>query len=203
MLQREVIEELQSGLTHKIKLQEPMLNHTSLRVGGPVDGLTEVFTEEELKHLLRVIKKYEIPYLVIGGGTNLLIRDEGFRGVAIKLKGEFERVEVRDADVVSGGGVPLPSLVGRVCRLGLSGLEFATGIPGTVGGAVVGNAGAYGESIGERVKWIKVLTKDGKILIKDREKLLFRYRDSNLRDYIVMYACFSLSKKNHDSLKPE
>jgi UDP-N-acetylmuramate dehydrogenase len=90
-----------------------------------------------------------------------------------------------------------------VCRLGLSGLEFATGIPGTVGGAVVGNAGAYGESIGERVKWIKVLTKDGKILIKDREKLLFRYRDSNLRDYIVMYACFSLSKKNHDSLKPE
>jgi UDP-N-acetylmuramate dehydrogenase len=193
------IDEIQSRLTHKIKLNELMLHHTSIGVGGAVDVFAEVFNEEELKHLSRVVKKHKIPYFIIGGGTNLLIGDKGFRGVAVKLRGDFEKVEVRkDGEVISGGGVSLPSLLGKVYRLGLSGLEFACGIPGTIGGAVVGNAGAYGECIGEKVMWVRVLSREGEVLIKKRDELLFQYRDSNLRDYIVMKVCISLSKKNHN-----
>jgi len=125
----------------------PMREHTSFRVGGPADYLVTVETATELLAVLGLCRSSGVPFLVLGRGTNLLVRDGGIRGVVVRLGGEFLAVESDDARVRAGAGVALADLARRCGRRGLSGLEFAVGIPGTVGGAVVMNAGAYGSEM--------------------------------------------------------
>ncbi|PKM79840.1 MAG: UDP-N-acetylenolpyruvoylglucosamine reductase, partial [Firmicutes bacterium HGW-Firmicutes-13] len=126
------IKEITSG---DIKVQEPMKNHTSLRIGGPADFLVIPQSISETRELLLFCRKEFIPLFVFGGGTNLLVSDKGIRGIAVKMEKPFRGISFDGSEVTVGAGLPLPLLASYVGQEGLSGLEFAAGIPGTVGGA--------------------------------------------------------------------
>lgn len=124
---------------------KPMCAHTSFRIGGPADRLVKVDTEQQLKSLLEFLNRENIPCFILGNGSNLLVRDGGIRGVVISLSGDFKKIELLDSSTIfCGAGVQLSALCIFAREQGLTGLEFAYGIPGTAGGAAYMNAGAYG-----------------------------------------------------------
>ncbi len=183
------VEKLKSGSRDKTKslvkgrvlFYEPLSQHTSFCIGGPADYWVEPEDLEDLKRVLKFASAKHFPWRVLGRGTNILARDEGFRGIIINLKGDyFQEVEFRTSRVIAGAGAPLSRLVWEAAQRGLRGLEFAVGIPGTVGGAVVMNAGMGEHSLAEVVNKIEVLNEEGKILTLKREEIGFRYRGSRL-----------------------
>ena len=133
----------------RILLNEPMSKHTSFKIGGPADMLVIINNLEELKYAVEISKKYKLPITCIGNGSNLLVKDKGIRGVTIKLN--LKGIEINNEEIQVEAGVPLPILARTAYENNLSGLEFAYGIPGTVGGAVKMNAGAYGGEFGDIV----------------------------------------------------
>ena len=127
----------------RIRENEPMRNHTTWRIGGPADRLVQPESTEELQQAIQEAQKSGEPYYVIGGGSNLLVSDEGIAGTVIQLGGSLTGLQIGETSIIAEAGVPLPFLARKAAEHGLSGLEFAAGIPGSVGGAVVMNAGAY------------------------------------------------------------
>lgn len=180
-------------ITPDIKFNEPMSRHTSFGVGGLADIFVEVGDEEKLRNLVQLLHQSGTPYFILGGGTNLLVGDKGIQGVVIKLVGEFKRLEVSERGIIAGAGVSLVKLVNYASAKGLSGLEFAVGIPGTVGGAVVGNAGVAEKSIGNYLNYIRVLDKE-KIKKLAPKDCGFSYRNSRLKKYIVLDVEILLTK---------
>ncbi|MFH1562409.1 MAG: UDP-N-acetylmuramate dehydrogenase [Nitrospirota bacterium] len=190
-------EELQKVI-YNVRVNEPMSQHTSFGVGGPADIFMEVGDEEELRKIVSLCNQFHTQYFILGGGTNLLVRDEGIRGVVIKLVGEFKRIEVSDKSIIAGAGISLAKLVNWAYAKGLSGLEFAVGIPGTIGGAVIGNAGVAEKSIGNCLNYIRVLDKEA-CLVEKIKKLApkecgFSYRNSRLKKYIILDVEILLTK---------
>lgn len=182
-------------ITPNIKFNEPMSQHTSFRIGGPADIFIEVGDEEELRKIVSLCNQFHTQYFILGGGANLLVRDKGIRGIVIKLVGKFKMVKVSDGGILAGAGISLSRLVNWASAKGLSGLEFAVGIPGTVGGAVVGNAGAVGKSIGEYITTVRVMDKQGVEIKKLPPKDCgFSYRNSRLKKYIILEVEILLTK---------
>lgn len=171
---------LKEKVRSEIKTQEPMGRHTSLGIGGPADFLVIPRDIQEIKDLLQFCRKEFIPFFVFGGGTNLLVSHRGIRGLAVKLERPLGQIKIKGPRVVAGAGVSLPRLASRVAREGLSGLEFAAGIPGSAGGAAVINAGAYGSCLGDTLRQLKVLTWQGETTTVKREELGLAYRCSRL-----------------------
>jgi UDP-N-acetylmuramate dehydrogenase len=165
---------------------------TTVRTGGPADFFARVDREEGLLELLGWAQDEEIRVGVVGSGSNLLVADDGFRGLALKLEGDLATIERHDARVVCGGGARLPSAAAKAAGWGLSGLEFGVNIPGTVGGAVKMNANAYGGELARTLEWVDVCSASG----RDRRspgELGFEYRRSNLRPgEVVSRASFRL-----------
>src|SRR5262249_23618691 len=152
---------------------------TTVRTGGPADWFARVGSDEELAELLRWAGGAGLALGVVGSGSNLLVADEGFRGLALKLEGGLASIE-RDGDgVVCGGGARLPSAAAKTAGWGLSGLEFGVNIPGTVGGAVKMNANAYGGQLAEVLEWVDVYGPEG-YERRSPERLGFAYRSSGL-----------------------
>ncbi|MEW6618045.1 MAG: UDP-N-acetylmuramate dehydrogenase [bacterium] len=177
-------------ITNKVKLNEPMSRHTHFKVGGLADIFVEVGNEGELKQVVSLCAQFKTPFFVLGGGSNVLVTDKGIRGVVIKLVDEFKKIRWLDnGRIITGAGVELPKLVNLTCKRGLSGLEFAVGIPGTIGGAVIGNAGIQEKSIGDCVSFVKIL--DNKLSHKECG---FSYRNSNLRKYVILEVEILLKK---------
>lgn len=183
---------------------EPLYRHTTFRVGGPADWFLQVGSTEELKNVIALCKEYEEPCQIIGNGSNLLVSDEGFQGVLIKLSGgEFETVTVSEerttgiGTVTAGAGATLFRLAFEAGRKGFTGLEFAAGIPGTVGGGIWMNAGAYGGEMKQSLSYVEVLTSDGEIKTVAKEELQLSYRHSILQENgaIVLKAVFQLTIK--------
>ena len=180
---------------------EPMAKHITFRVGGPAEWFVRVDTVEHLQQVINLCKEQEEPYYVIGNGSDLLVSDSGVRGVIIHLEGEFAQISAKETvnlgvcDVCAGAGVMLASLSLRAGKKGFTGLEFANGIPGTVGGAVLMNAGAYGGEIKDTIVAADVLTKDGEIRRLEKEELKLSYRHSEMMESkdIVLRAYFKLS----------
>ena len=167
----------------KVSRNEPLKRRTSLYIGGPAAYWIEPTDVEELKKLLHLISEKALPFKVFGKGSNLLVRDEGFPGVAISLESShFQRLKFEGENVVTGAGVSLSTLISEGARCDLGGLEFVAGIPGTVGGALVMNAGGKESSIGSLVNWVKLLTPEGKVIHLDKNNLEFGYRCSNLAE---------------------
>jgi UDP-N-acetylmuramate dehydrogenase len=170
----------------------PLARLTTVRTGGPADFFARPAAEEELLRELAWAAENEIAVGVIGSGSNLLVADDGFRGLAIKLDGELARIERDGERIVCGGGARLPSAAAKAAGWGLEGLEFGINIPGTAGGAVRMNANAYGGELGRVLEWVDVCTPEG----RDRrapEQLGFAYRRSNLGDgEVVSQASFRL-----------
>ena len=174
---------------------------TTVRTGGDADYLARVAAEERLVELLRWAREEGIGVGVVGSGSNLLVADDGFRGLVMKLEGELATIE-RDGDrVLCGGGARLPSAAAKAAAWGLSGLEFGINIPGTAGGAVKMNANAYGGELARTLEWVSICTAEGSER-RTPDRLGFRYRRSDLRPgEVVSRASFRLEKGEPAAIK--
>ncbi|MBE0643462.1 MAG: UDP-N-acetylmuramate dehydrogenase [Bacteroidetes bacterium] len=197
MLSLEHIRNLCSG---GISISEPLAAMTSFRIGGPVDILVEPASTEELTQLVRYFRSVDVSYVVLGNGSNILISDEGIRGVAINIEKHFSDVAI-DGDVITAGaGVRLSKFVDFCVRHRLAGSEMLAGIPGTLGGAVIMNAGAYGGEISDHLLDVTVL-REGDVKTLTKEKAGFRYRSSDLRSDIVISARFRFPEGDEEQLR--
>ncbi len=174
----------------KIKVAEPLARYTSMKIGGPADYFVEPENDEALANLLRVLHQYGESFCLLGNGSNVLISDRGVRGAVIHLAGEFKKTQWHEegatAQVHVGAALAVTQLVRDAARRGYSGLEFAEGIPGTVGGALYMNAGAYGSEFEKIVDHVDAMTSRGEPLHLSRKQMTFSYRDSHLPDATVV-----------------
>ncbi len=180
----------------RVLFDEPLSRHTSFRIGGPADYWVEAEDLEDLKGIVKFASDNRLPWKALGRGANILVRDEGFPGIIVSLRGDyFQKLEFRQEKVIVGAGVLLSRLVSEVAGRCLRGLEFASGIPGTLGGAVAMNAGAQGSSLAEVVSRIEVLNGERKVLTLRKEEIGFRYRGSNLNpDRVILKVEIELKR---------
>ncbi|TCK93483.1 UDP-N-acetylmuramate dehydrogenase [Natranaerovirga hydrolytica] len=186
-----------------ILLNEPMRNHTSFKIGGPVDFFLLPRNPEELAQVITLCKKESVPYCIIGNGSNLLVKDEGFRGVIIQVYKNLSQVTIEDTTVKAQAGILLSTLSKKICKAGLKGFEFASGIPGTLGGAVCMNAGAYGGEISHVIVSATVIDHDGNLISLDKEQLELGYRTSIIQknNLIVVNAQLELVKGDVEEIQ--
>ncbi len=192
-----LIRELQERLRKEgLKLQEPMKEHTTFRVGGPADLFLMPKDAEELQDAMKILRKYDMPMMVIGNGSNLLVRDKGIRGAVIQIYNRMAEVTVDGDIIVAQGGALLSVIAAKAAEASLTGLEFASGIPGSIGGAVVMNAGAYGGEMKDVLLSVDVLTKELEVKTIPAEELELGYRHSIVPEagYIVLGAKMKLEK---------
>jgi UDP-N-acetylenolpyruvoylglucosamine reductase len=179
----------------------PLARLTTVRTGGPADFFARPASQERLVELLVWADAQEVPVGVVGSGSNLLVSDEGFRGLAIKLDGELSELAREGESLLAGGGARLPSVAAKAASWGLAGLEFGINIPGTVGGAVRMNANAYGGELASVLEWVEVSTAAGTERRRP-EQLGFEYRRSNLGPgEVVSRSCFALSAGDAAEIK--
>ena len=180
-----------------VRFDSPMKEYTTFRVGGNVDALCFLQRKKDLRELLSFLHREELPSLVVGRGSNLLVKDGGIPGVAMILQGEMGTVNCDEADktlVLSGGGLTVVDLLKFCKKSGLGGLEFLAGIPGTVGGAVAMNAGAWGKEVGMHVKGLQTANSLGEFSWADRSDLRFSYRNLPIpAGSIVLKVVFGLT----------
>lgn len=179
-----------------IKIEEPMSKHTTFRVGGPCEALVAVNNAKELSDVLNYLTKLEEQYFILGNGSNLLVSDQGYKGVVIQLAGEFQDIQVIGQDIYAGAGAKLAAIAKVAKEHSLTGFEFAAGIPGTLGGALVMNAGAYDGEMKQVVKHVDIMSKDRSIMELSNEDMEFGYRTSILKryPYIALKAVIHLEK---------
>lgn len=187
----------------RVLLNEPMAGHTTFRIGGPADYFIEAGNEEEIRGVIGICREEHLPWFVIGRGSNLLVGDKGFRGVILSVYREFQGIEIEGETVRVRAGTLLTTLTGKLLEASLTGMEFASGIPGTVGGAVMMNAGAYGGEMKDVVREVTVLTPEGEILRLDAAEMKFGYRTSAAKEkgYIVLSAVLALKKGAQDQIR--
>jgi UDP-N-acetylmuramate dehydrogenase len=166
----------------RIHPNEPLSRHTTFRIGGPADFLVEVADRQELTEVLRLAQAEQQPVYVLGRGSNLLVSDDGVRGIVLSLSGEFDRLEVEGTRVRVGGGYDLPKLATQAAKRGLGGLAFACAIPGTVGAGLMINAGAHGGDMSRVVAEATVVWLDGRLERLTPAEIGFGYRTSRLQD---------------------
>lgn len=191
------------GIDRLIKYDEPLKNHSSLGIGGPADVFCSPGNIEDLKKVISIFKEYNKPFLVIGNGTNLLILDNGIRGLIINLNKDFKKIEFSDKIVKVGAGVSLVHLSKMVLNRELSGLEFACAIPGTLGGAIINNASFKGNCMADVVQNVTFLTRENKIERTSKSNLNFHYRECNLKgkSVIILEATLLLKKGNKEEIE--
>ena len=199
----EFLNEVEKKDIGKIQKEVFLSKYTTYKVGGLTRAIIYPKTTDKLVLLCRLIKKYKIKYKVLGNGSNILFSDKIYEGIIIKLD-EFNKIEFVGHKVVCGAGASLMRLSREAVKRGLAGLEFASGIPGTVGGAIYMNAGAYKSDMGYVTEKVKVLTPDLKIITLTNEELDFHYRSSFFqkhKDYICLEATIKLQKGDKSALE--
>ncbi|PAB58138.1 UDP-N-acetylmuramate dehydrogenase [Anaeromicrobium sediminis] len=186
-----------------IREKEIMSKHTSFKIGGPVDIMILPKTVAEVKHAIKVFKEEEVKYYVMGNGSNLLVADKGIRGAIIKIGDNFNKVDVEDEKITAQAGVLLSALANVALKSSLKTFEFASGIPGTLGGAVTMNAGAYGGEMKDVVTGASVIDKFGNVVYLNNEELGFEYRNSNVQKegYIVLEVDIQLEKGIYEEIQ--
>ncbi|MFH1001972.1 MAG: UDP-N-acetylmuramate dehydrogenase [bacterium] len=186
------------GIDRIIKYDEPLKNHTSLRIGGPADVFCSPGNIEDLKKVVSIFKEYNTPFWVIGNGTNLLILDNGIRGLVINLNKDFKKIEFSDKIVKVGAGISLAYLSKMVLNRELSGLEFTCAFPGTLGGAIINNASFKGNCMADVVQNVTFLTRENKIERTSKSNLNFNYRECDLKGKpVIILEATLLLKKGH------
>lgn len=186
-----------------ILADEPMSRHITFRVGGPADFFVTPKTKEEVRDVIRVCKEEKMPYYIIGNGSNLLVSDQGYRGVIIQIYKEMNEVTVEGDMIKAQAGALLSGIAAKALGAELTGFEFASGIPGTIGGACVMNAGAYGGEMKDVLESVTVLTDEGEILELERDELELGYRTSVIakKGYIVLGAVLKLEHGDGEKIK--
>ena len=198
-----LIEELKNILGDEgVKVEEAMSRHTSFKVGGNAQIFVEPGDEEALQRLLKFINAEKINYYIIGNGSNMLVSDKGYKGIIISMLKFTSPSLIENESITISAGKTLKELTELACENSLSGLEFAYGIPGSVGGAVFMNAGAYDGEIKEVLDKVKVMDKEGNVLSLNAGKLDLSYRHSNIEEkgYIVLEAKFNLKKADKSAI---
>lgn len=190
---------------NKVLEQEPMARHTTFRIGGPADYFVELGSIEQIRAAIQVCREENLPWFVLGRGSNLLVSDKGYRGVILSIYKDFQKTEIQGETVTVQAGVLLTTLSGKVLDASLTGLEFASGIPGTIGGAVVMNAGAYGGEMKDIVRKVTVLDQDGEVRTLTCGEMQFGYRTSlaKKKGYIVLGAELTLKQGEKEKIREE
>ncbi len=184
-----------------VKADEPLAPLTWFRLGGPAAFFARPGTVEELVGLLNRAREQGVPTRILSGGSNILVRDEGFPGLVIQLESPlFADVKIEGTHVEAGAAVPLTALISQTARAGLAGLEVLTGIPGTVGGSLRGNSGGRQGAIGNFVVRATVLDSAGKIQVRERDEIAFGYRSSDLDEPVILSAEFELEPEDPESV---
>ncbi|NOY77946.1 MAG: UDP-N-acetylmuramate dehydrogenase [Calditrichaeota bacterium] len=194
--------ELTSRVRGKIKIREPFARHTSYRVGGPADIFVVPSSRDSLREVLKWTQEKRLPVFVLGKGTNLLVSDSGFRGVVVYLGTCCKDWKQDGTRVTIGSGWPLKKALERLADEGLSGYEKIYGIPGTVGGALHMNAGAFGTEIADHLVWVEIMDLSGEIHRISREDLGFGYRRGIVNpEWIILSGTFELEKDNPKKIR--
>lgn len=185
------------------KLDEPMKAHTTFKIGGAADLYIAVNNLRELKAVISELKACGIPYMMLGKGSNLLVSDEGIEGAVVELTGDFKEISIEGYNITCGAGVTLSKLCTVALEHALSGLEFAYGIPGSVGGAIYMNAGAYGGETKDVIKEVIFLDNNGEIITYSCEQSQFSYRHSVYKENggIILFAKYKLTKDDPAAIK--
>lgn len=199
------------GLKGVVLFDEPMSRHTSFRIGGPAEVLVFPGDEEELSRIVRLVRTKKMPLFILGEGTNLLVRDKGISGIVVSLTSGLAGACFRgitqvkeDAEQVylyAGAGVPLAALLKYTARGGLTGLEFAAGIPGSLGGAVVMNAGSYGREIKDLLDSVRIVDRNGSMMNLPAKELSFSYRSAHIPGIAVTGAVLRLQRGNREEIE--
>ena len=203
-MNQNVIEKFNNLLgEEKVKTEEPMKRHTTFRIGGPADYFLLPSSPEEMKGIIEICKEETLPYFILGNGSNLLVSDEGYRGVIIQLYRNYGDISVEGNVIRANAGALLSQIASAAKNASLTGFEFAGGIPGTLGGAVVMNAGAYGGEMKDVLKEVTIMTGDGEVLTLTAEKLEMGYRTSVVKTngYLVLGAVIELEEGDQETIK--
>ena len=203
-MDQKIIERFSNLLgNEKVRINEPMNRHTTFRIGGPADYFLLPSSSEEVKGILEICKEESLQYFILGNGSNLLVSDEGYRGVIIQLYRNYGGLTVEGTEIRAGAGVLLSQIAATARNESLTGFEFAGGIPGTLGGAVVMNAGAYGGELKDVLKEAVVMDREGNIFTVPVEKLAMGYRTSLVKTagYLVLEVVISLKKGSQEAIR--
>lgn len=187
----------------QIRTEEPMRDHTTFRIGGPAAFFVMPKTAEEVKNTVRLCRERKVPYYIVGNGSNLLVSDQGYEGVIIQIFKQMNRIEVEGTVIRAQAGALLSAIANRALDMGLAGFEFAAGIPGTLGGACVMNAGAYGGEMKDVLIEVTVLNEEGEIVTIPKDELELGYRTSVIvrKGYVVLEARIDLQKGDKTEIK--
>ena len=187
----------------KIYKNEPMSNYTSFKIGGPAEYLIKIQTPEELKTILKIMKNQEIPLTIIGNGSNILVSDNGIKGIVLKNEINTFELNIETAHLRVGSGVKLGFIAQKCLKSEIAGFEFASGIPGTIGGAIRMNAGAHGKEMKDVITSVTYMDRNGDIFTISNEEVKFEYRNSLFahNDYIILEVEMQLEKGNLEEIQ--
>ena len=187
----------------RVLLEEPMKRHTTFRIGGPAEVFVMPGNLEEVQRILEICRTEDLPYFILGNGSNLLVSDKGYQGVVVQLYRNFGQIRVEDSRIHAQAGALLSGIAAAAREASLTGFEFAGGIPGTLGGAVVMNAGAYGGEMKDVLKEVTVLTPEGGVLTLQADELHMGYRTSVIKEagYIVLEAKIRLKEGDPEVIR--
>lgn len=187
----------------QVLFEEPMKSHTTFRIGGPAEVFIMPKSVKQVQMTVKICQEEQIPYFILGNGSNLLVSDRGYRGVIIQMDRNMGEIQVEGTEIQAAAGALLSSIAVAARRESLTGFEFAGGIPGTLGGAVVMNAGAYGGEIKDVLKEVTVMDGDGKIFTLPASELEMGYRTSIIKTagYLVLSARITLSRGKEEDIK--
>ncbi|MBI4352727.1 MAG: UDP-N-acetylmuramate dehydrogenase [Candidatus Omnitrophica bacterium] len=179
----------------RVLLEEPLARHTTLKIGGPAQVWIEPQDLEDLKQVLALAGKESLPVTIFGFGSNLLVPDEGIRGVVVCLASSyFREIRPEEGGILARAGAPNALFIQYALEQGFGGFEFLSGIPGNIGGSVAMNAGSHGESIDSLVRRVRVMSFNGEERWLERSEVPFRYRSSGIREAVIVEALFSLPR---------
>lgn len=202
MEREETAERLKTALSEvrgEVRFDEPMSRHTSMRVGGPADALVTPSDAEDLRRVLEGAHRSGIPVFPLGG-SNLIVKDGGIRGIVVRLS-RLQRASCEGERIEAEAGIPFPTLAQCALQAGLSGLEFAAGIPGTLGGAIVMNAGTHDGEIADVLESVRLVDFAGKDHVCGRDSLQFAYRRSQLPEGVIVGARLALKKGPQEQIR--
>lgn len=204
MISEAVVQSLKKFVPEEnICLQEPMAGHTTFRIGGPADCFVQIENKEQLIRVQKYLMQVELPFFILGNGSNLLVSDKGYRGIVLQIGPKMNRIEV-DGDVITAQAGALLSQVARAAlEHGLTGMEFASGIPGTIGGGVVMNAGAYDGDMSGVVTQVNVVNRAGECMELEKDTMEFGYRTSTIKNnpFTVTEVILKLEKGDREQIR--
>lgn len=204
MISEAVVQSLKKFVPEEnICLQESMAGHTTFRIGGPADCFVQIENKEQLIRVQKYLMQVELPFFILGNGSNLLVSDKGYRGIVLQIGPKMSRIEVEGDVITAQAGALLSQVARAALEHGLTGLEFASGIPGTIGGGVVMNAGAYDGEMSGVITQVNVLNSAGECMELENETMEFGYRTSTIKNnpFTVTEVILKLEKGDREQIK--